>query len=72
MYGLYGVGHMAKDQSASERRNLLLPLHGLLFPIGSKGHFYMNQPRQNSIYYGHSHTSRGTLAGTGIGSKAPP
>ena len=35
---LYGVGHMVKDHSDSERGNLLL-LHGLLFPINSKGSF---------------------------------
>ena len=35
---LYGVGHMVKDHSDSERGNLLSP-HGLLFPISSKGYF---------------------------------
>ena len=35
---LYGVGHMIKDHSDSERRNLLPP-HRLLFPISSKGSF---------------------------------
>ena len=35
---LYGVGHMVKDHSDSERENLLPP-HGLLFPISSKGSF---------------------------------
>ena len=35
---LYGVGHMVKDHSDSEKGNLLLP-HGLLFPISSKGSF---------------------------------
>ena len=33
---LYSVGHMVKDHSDSERGNLLPP-HGLLFPINSKG-----------------------------------
>ena len=33
---LYGVRHMVKDHSDSERRNPLSP-HGLLFPISSKG-----------------------------------
>ena len=33
---LYGVGYMVKDHSDSERGNLLPP-HGLLFPISSKG-----------------------------------
>ena len=35
---LYGVRHMVKDHSDSERENLLLP-HGLLFKISSKGSF---------------------------------
>ena len=35
---LYGIGHMVKDHSDSERGNLLLP-HRLLFPISSKGSF---------------------------------
>ena len=35
---LYGVRHMVKDHSDSERGNPLLP-HGLLFPINSKGSF---------------------------------
>ena len=34
---LYGIGHMVKDHSDSKRGNPLLPLHGLLFPINSKG-----------------------------------
>ena len=35
---LYGVGHMVKDHSDSERGNPLPP-HGILFPISSKGSF---------------------------------
>ena len=35
---LYGVGHMVKDHSDSER-GIPLPPHGLLFPISSKGSF---------------------------------
>ena len=35
---LYGVGHMVKDHPDSKRGNLL-PSHGLLFPISSKGSF---------------------------------
>ena len=35
---LYGVGHMVKDNSDSERGNPLLP-HGLVFTINSKGSF---------------------------------
>ena len=35
---LYGVGHMVKDHSVSERGNPLPP-HRLLFSISSKGSF---------------------------------
>ena len=35
---LYGIRHMVKDHSDSERGNLLPP-QGLLFPISSKGSF---------------------------------
>ena len=35
---LYGIRHMVKDHSDNERGNLLPP-HGLLFPISSKGYF---------------------------------
>ena len=40
---LYGVGHMVKDHSDSERGNLLPP-HGLLFPIKHKGSFICTIP----------------------------
>ena len=40
---LYDVRHMVKDHSDSERGNPLLP-HGLIFPINSKGFFYMHHP----------------------------
>ena len=41
---LHGVGHMVKDHSDSERGNLLPP-HGLLFPINSKGSFIYTIPQ---------------------------
>ena len=41
---LYGVGHMVKDHSDSERGNPLPP-HGLLFPINSKGSFICTIPQ---------------------------
>ena len=40
---LYGIGHMVKDHSDSERGNPL-PSHGLLFPINSKGYFICTIP----------------------------
>ena len=41
---LYGIRHMAKDHSDSERGDPLLP-HGLLFPINSKGSFICTIPQ---------------------------
>ena len=43
-FQLYGVVHMVKDHSDSERGNLLPP-HGLLFPISSKGSFICTIPQ---------------------------
>ena len=40
---LYGVRHMVKDHSDSEKGNLLPP-HRLLFPISSNSSFYMHHP----------------------------
>ena len=40
---LYGVAHMAKDHSDSERGNPLPP-HGVLFQINSKGSFICTIP----------------------------
>ena len=41
---LYGVRHKVKDHSDGKRGNLLPP-HGLLFPISSKGSFICIIPR---------------------------
>ena len=41
---VYGVKHMVKDHSDSERGNLLLP-HGLLFSINSKGSLICTIPQ---------------------------
>ena len=41
---LYGVRYMVKDHSDSEKGNLLPP-HGLLFPISSKGSFICTIPQ---------------------------
>ena len=41
---LYGVRHMVKDHSDSEKGNLLLP-HRLLFPINNKGSFICTIPQ---------------------------
>ena len=62
-FRLYGVGHMVKDHSDSERGHPLPP-HGLLFPINSKGSLNAPSHRQDSTYNGRCYTSRGSLAGT--------
>ena len=46
---LYGIRLMVKDHSDSEKGNLLLP-HGLLFPISSKGSFYMHHPTDRKTH----------------------
>ena len=60
---------MVKDHSDSERGNLLPP-HGLLFPINSKGFLYA--PSQVSTYHSLYYTSRGALAGMRNSSMGPP
>ena len=66
---LYGVGHMVKDHSDNERGNLLPP-HGLLFPISSKGSFICHT--QDNTYHSLCYTSHGALAGTRNSSMGPP
>ena len=55
---LYGVRHMVKDHSDSERGNPLPP-HGLLFLISSKGSFICIIPYHSLCY-----SSHGAQAGT--------
>ena len=45
---LYNIRHMIKDHSDSERGNPLTP-HRLLFPISSKGSFFMHNPTDTLI-----------------------
>ena len=58
---LYGVRHMVKDHSDSEKGNPLPP-HRLLFP--ARFLLYAPSHRQDSTYHGLCYTSRGALAGT--------
>ena len=57
---LYGVGHMVKYHSESERGNPLTPQHS----ISNKGSVLSH--RQDSTYPGLCYTSRGALGGTRI------
>ena len=65
---LYGVRHMVKDHSDSERGNQLLS-HGLFFSIDSKGSFICT--RQDSTYHSLCYTSCGALAATRNSSMGP-
>ena len=55
---LFCTGHRVKNGSDSERGNLLPP-HGLLFPISSKGFLYATSHRQDNTYHSLCYTSRG-------------
>ena len=43
------VSDMVKDHSGSQTGNLLLPLHGLLLLISSKGSFTCTIPRATNV-----------------------
>ena len=68
---LYGVRHMVKDHSDSERGNPLPP-HRLLFPISTRVLLYAPSHRQDSTYHGLCYISCGALAGTRNSSMGPP
>ena len=68
---LYGVRHMVKDHSDSEKGNPLPP-HRLLLSINSKVLLYAPSHRQDNTYNGLCYTSRGALAGTRNSSMGPP
>ena len=68
---LYGVGHMVKDHSDSERGNPL-PYMGYSFRLTARVLLYAPTHRQDSTYHGLCYTSRGALAGTRNSSMGPP
>ena len=59
---LYGIKHMVKDHSDSER-GTPLPSYGLLFPIAARVLLYASSHIQNNTYHDLCYTSRGALAG---------
>ena len=62
---LSGIGHMVKDHSGNERRNLLPLLHGL-FPISSKEAFIYTISADRIVHtMAFGFTSCYALAGTG-------
>ena len=65
---LYGVRHMVKDHSDSEKGNPLPP-HRLLI---ARVLLYAPSHRQGNTYHGLCYTSRGSMAGTRNSSMGPP
>ena len=69
---LYGIGHMEKDHSDSERENMLLPIHGLLFSLAARSLLYAPFHIQDSTYHDLCYTSHEALAGMKNSSMGPP
>ena len=63
---LYGVGHMVKYHSDSERKP------GYSFRLTARVLLYRPSHRQDSTYHSLCYTSRGALAETGNSSMGPP
>ena len=59
---LYGIRHMVKDHSDSERENPLPP-QGYSFQLAARVLLYAPSHRQDSTYHSLCYTSRGALAG---------
>ena len=66
------VQDMIASTTEIMKRNLLLPFHGLLFPVRSRVLFYAPSHRQDSTYLDLCYTSHGALAGTRNSSMGPP
>ena len=67
--GYYGVSHMVKDNSDSEKGNPLPPHRLLLTP---RVLLYPPSHKQDNTYHGLCYTSRGALAGMRNSSIGPP
>ena len=70
---LYGIGHMVKNHSDSERGNLL-PHHymGYSFRVTARSRLYAPSHTQDRTCHGLCYTSIRTLAGMRISSMGPP
>ena len=72
---LFDVRHTVKHHSDSEKGNLLLSLHGLIFPISSWESFtllHAHSHRQHSTYHSLCYTRCGALAGMIYSLMGPP
>ena len=70
-YGLYGVRHMLKDHSDSERRNLLLPYMCYSCWLAARDILHVPSQRQDSTFHRLCYTSHGALATTTNSSMGP-
>ena len=68
---LYGVGHMVKDHSDSEKETCCCHM-SYSFRLATKVLLYAPSHRQDNTYHGLCYTSRGALAGTRNTSMGPP
>ena len=68
---LYGVGHMVKDHSDSERGNRCRHI-GYSFRLAARVLLYASSHRQDNTYHSLCYTSRGALAGTRNSSMGSP
>ena len=69
---LYGVRHMVKDHSDSEREETRCHHMGYSFRLAARFLLYAPSHRQDSTHHGFCYTSRGALAGTRNSSMGPP
>ena len=69
---LYGIRHMVKDHSDSEKGNTLPPHRLLLSILTARVLLYAPSHRQDNTYHGLCYTSFGALAGTRNSSMGPP
>ena len=67
----YGVKHMVKDHSDSERRNRCRHM-GYSIRLAARILLYASSHRQDNTYHGLCYTSLGALAGTRNSSMGPP
>ena len=69
---LYGIRHMVKDHSDSEREKTCCHHIGYSFRLAARIILYAPSHRQDNTYHGLCYTSRGALACTRNSSMCPP
>ena len=69
---LYGVGHMVKDHSDSERGETCCRHIGYSFQLAARVLLYASSHGQDNTYHSLCYTSRGALAGMRNSNKMSP